>query len=212
MNKKIAIIGAGGFGREVKWLIDSINVQKKEWDFVGYYDDDLTERKNIKSELLLGNIDDLNSIQEPLAIVIAIGSPDFKEKIVSRLTNKNLYFPTLIHPTCSIGNNVLIGDGTIICASNIITTDIVIKKFVTINLACTIGHDSVIENYCSIMPSVNVSGEVLMCQNVYVGTGAKIINQINIGSHSIIGAGAVVIKDISANSTAVGVPAKIILK
>ena len=212
MNKKIAIIGAGGFGREVKWLIDSINVQKKEWDFVGYYDDDLTERKNIKSELLLGHINDLNHINEPLAIVVAIGSPEVKEKIIANLANKYLFFPILVHPTCSIGNNVTIGEGTIICAGSILTTDIVINKFVTINLACTIGHDTVIENYCSIMPSVNVSGEVLMCQNVYVGTGAKIINQINIGSHSIIGAGAVVIKDIPNNSTAVGVPAKIIHK
>ena len=58
------------------------------------------------------------------------------------------------------------------------------------------------------MPAVNISGEVVMHQNIYVGTGAKIINQINIGSHSIIGAGAVVINNILPNSTVVGVPAK----
>ena len=58
------------------------------------------------------------------------------------------------------------------------------------------------------MPTVNISGEVLMEECVYVGTGAKIINQINIGSNSIIGAGAVVTKDIPPNSTAVGIPAK----
>ena len=208
MIKKIAIIGAGGFGREVKWLIDCINATQQQWYFCGYYDDDLSDRKNIKSDLLLGNIDSLNTIQEPLAVAIAIGNPNIKQQIVERLYNKNLYFPVLIHPNCLIGNNVTIGDGTIICASNILTTDIVIKNFVTINLACTVGHDSVIANYCSIMPSVNISGEVLMHQNVYVGTGAKIINQINIGSHSIIGAGAVVIKNIPQNSTAVGIPAK----
>jgi len=50
MIKKIAIVGAGGFGREVKWLIDSINLQKKQWDFIGYYDDDLSERKNIEQK------------------------------------------------------------------------------------------------------------------------------------------------------------------
>jgi sugar O-acyltransferase (sialic acid O-acetyltransferase NeuD family) len=208
MNNKIAIIGAGGFGREVKWLIDSINAQKKQWDFVGYYDDDLSERKNIESTLILGNVNALNNVQEPLAIAIAIGSPNVKEQIFKKITNKKLYFPVLIHPNCNVGNNISIDEGSIICASNILTTDIVIKKFVTINLACTIGHDSIIENYCSIMPSVNVSGEVLMHQNVFVGTGAKIINQINIGSHSTIGAGAVVIKDVPQNSTAIGVPAK----
>ena len=208
MNKKIAIIGAGGFGREVKWLIDSINIQTKEWNFVGYYDDDLSERKNIAQKLLLGNISDLNSINETLAVVIAIGNPKVKRKIVEQLNNLNLYFPSLIHPNCLIGNNVVIEQGTIICANNILTCDILIEGFVTLNLACTVGHDTTIKSYCSIMPSVNVSGEVLLEECVYVGTGAKIINQINIGSHSTIGAGAVVIKSVPRNSTAVGVPAK----
>jgi sugar O-acyltransferase (sialic acid O-acetyltransferase NeuD family) len=208
MIKKIAIFGAGGFGREVKWLIDCINQNQQKWHFTGFYDDDLKKRKNVKTELLLGSIKDLNHINEPLGVVIAIGNPIVKERIVNLITNKNVYFPTLIHPNCLIGNNIEIGEGTIICANNILTSDIVIKKFVTINLACTVGHDAVIENYCSIMPAVNISGEVVMHQNIYVGTGAKIINQINIGSHSIIGAGAVVINNILPNSTVVGVPAK----
>jgi len=59
------------------------------------------------------------------------------------------------------------------------------------------------------MPTANISGEVLMEECIYVGTGAKIINQVAIGANSIIGAGAVVINSIPCNSTAVGVPAKI---
>jgi sugar O-acyltransferase (sialic acid O-acetyltransferase NeuD family) len=210
MNKKIAIIGAGGFGREVKWLIDSINAHQNKWDFVGYYDDDLSERNHIEQKLLIGNINDLNSVNESLAVVIAIGNPKIKKKIVQQLSSSNLYFPTLIHPSCLIGNNVIIEKGTIICASNILTCDILIEKFVTLNLACTVGHDTTIKSYCSVMPTVNISGEVLMEECVYVGTGAKIINQINIGSHSTIGAGAVVIKDVPRNSISVGVPAKCI--
>ncbi len=210
MNNKIAIIGAGGFGREVKWLIDSINLQKKQWNFIGYYDDDLSERKNIEQKLLLGSIGELNNVDESLAVVIAIGNPKIKKKIVEQINNSNLYFPSLVHPNCLIGNNVTIGQGAVICANNILTCDIIIEDFVTLNLACTVGHDTTIKSYCSIMPTVNVSGEVLMEECVYVGTGAKIINQINIGSHSTIGAGAVVIKDVPRNSISVGVPAKCI--
>ncbi len=209
MNKKIAIVGAGGFGREVKWLIDCINREQPQWDFCGYYDDDLSERRSIEQKLLLGNINELNKICESLAVVIAVGSPKIKMKIVEKLINPNLYFPSLIHPSCLIGNNVSIGKGVIICASTILTCDIIIEKFVTLNLGCTVGHDSTVKSYCSIMPSVNISGEVLMENCVYVGTGAKIINQVSIGTNSIIGAGAVVVKSIPSNSTAVGVPAKI---
>ena len=60
------------------------------------------------------------------------------------------------------------------------------------------------------MPSVNVSGESTIGEGVYVGVGAKLINRLTVGDNTIIGAGAVVAKDLPANCTAVGVPAKVI--
>jgi serine acetyltransferase len=58
------------------------------------------------------------------------------------------------------------------------------------------------------MPTVNISGEVVLGECVYVGTGAKIINQLEIGEGTIVGAGAVVAKTLPSNCTAVGIPAK----
>ena len=65
-----------------------------------------------------------------------------------------------------------------------------------------------ISDYCSFMPGVNISGVVVIKGSVYVGTGAKIINQVEIGENTIVGAGAVVFKSLPANCTAVGIPAK----
>ena len=79
-----------------------------------------------------------------------------------------------------------------------------------LNLGCTVGHDTIIGAYSAFMPSVNISGEVNIKEGVYVGTGAKIINQITIGEKTIIGAGAVVAKKLPSNCTAVGVPARVI--
>ena len=73
---------------------------------------------------------------------------------------------------------------------------------------CTVGHDTLIKEYCSFMPSVNISGEVEVQECVYVGTGAKIINRLQIGKNTIVGAGAVVSKSLPENCTAVGIPAK----
>ena len=73
---------------------------------------------------------------------------------------------------------------------------------------CTVGHDTSIGDYCSFMPSVNISGEVHIEEKVYVGTGAKIINRLSIGKATIVGAGAVVSKSLPENCTAVGIPAK----
>lgn len=207
--KKIAIFGAGGFGREVEWLIEEINAAGGDWKFIGFFDDDFSNVKHIDSKLFLGDSSALNNYSEELHIVFAIGNPLIKKKIIGQISNPNLKFPVLIHPNVVFGKrNVTIGEGSIICAGCIITIDINIGKHVILNLSCTVGHDSIIGDYSSFMPTVNISGEVLLGECVYVGTGAKIINQLEIGEGTIVGAGAVVAKTLPRMCTAVGIPAK----
>lgn len=208
--QKIAIFGAGGFGREVKMLIDQINVVENKFQLIGYFDDDSSKIGQIVNGLpVLGGVSDLNNWKDELGVVFALGMPKIKKQIIERIDNKRIFYPSLIHPSVIIGgDDVSIGNGVIICAGCIITVNIKIEDYVIMNLCCTVGHDSIIGKYSSIMPSVNVSGEVEFGEGVYVGTGTKINNQVNIGENSIIGSGAVVAKDIPANCTAVGIPAK----
>jgi sugar O-acyltransferase (sialic acid O-acetyltransferase NeuD family) len=208
--KNIVIVGAGGFGREVKMLIDQINQHSKEFEFLGFYDDGIPKSTVINGFNVLGSISDLSKVDVELSVIISIADPNIKKKIHIFLNgNTNLNFPSLIHPNVLIGNDkVLIGNGCIICASNIITVNINIGNFVILNLACTTGHDTSIGDYCSFMPSVNISGEVNIEDLVYVGTGVKIINLLSIGKSTIVGAGAVVSKNLPAHCTAVGIPAK----
>lgn len=207
--KKIAIIGAGGFGREVKMLIDQINAVEKKYECIGYFDDGKEKGTLINGLPVLGKVSDLNAVTEVVSVALALGNPEYKKKVVTLIDNPNVIFETLIHPTVLIGiDEVTIGKGTIICAGNILTCNIAIQDYVTLNLACTIGHDTVLENFVSLMPAVNVSGEVVLEEAVYVGTGAKIINQVAVGKNTTIGAGAVVSKSLPENCTAVGIPAK----
>lgn len=207
--KKIAIIGAGGFGREVKMLIDQINAVEEKYEFIGYYDDGKDKGMLINDFPVLGKVSELNKVTEKLTVALALGNPTYKKNVVQLVTNSNITFETLIHPNVLIGNDeVSIGKGTVICAGNIITCNIIIKDYVTLNLACTIGHDTLLEDFVSLMPAVNVSGDVVIEEAVYVGTGAKIINQVKVGKNTTIGAGAVVSKSITENCIAVGIPAK----
>ena len=208
MNK-IAIYGAGGFGREVKMLIDQINIIKKQFDFIGYFDDGIPKDTNIQNYKSLGGINEINLYPEKISVVIAIADPKSKFTLINSIINTNISYPTLIHPSCIISNdNVKIGNGCLICAYTIITVNIELGNFVILNLACTIGHDTKIGSYSSFMPYVNISGEVEIGQQVYCGTGVKIINQLKIGNGTIVGAGALVHKDLPAHCTAVGFPAK----
>lgn len=208
--KNIAIFGAGGFGREVKIIIDKINeITPYTYNLIGFYDDGIEQGKLINGIPVLGGIEEVNEVKDELNLVISIGDPKVKVKILNRIDNLNINYPTIIHPNTSISNDdVKIGKGCIICEGNIITCNIEIGDFVILNLMCTVGHDTIIGNFCAFMPSVNISGEVHIFPSVYVGTGAKIINLLEIGENTIVGAGAVVSKSLPANCTAVGIPAK----
>jgi len=210
MINDIAIYGFGGFGREVQMLIEQINEQNSSWNFRGFFDDN--EEQWSSDSMYLGSLKVLNKWPNPIWLVVAIGNPDIKRKIVESIVNPNVVFPTLIHPNVYIGKNQnnAIGHGCIVTAGNIITVNTQIGNHVILNLSSTVGHDTIIGDYCSIMPGVNISGEVNVGDGVFIGTGAKIINQKNIGSNSILGAGSIVTKDIPANCTAVGMPAKVI--
>lgn len=208
MMGKLAIVGSGGFAREILTLINAINSNTPQYEIVGFVGEDKSQ--SVHGYPVIGNDDEVNLTQEPLSIVIAVGEPGLKAKIRGKYNNPLISFPTLVHPSVIFGDkeSIKIGQGSIVCAGCILTTDINIKDFVTLNLQCTVGHDTVIGNYSSFMPSVNISGEVDIKQGVYVGTGAKIINQVGIGEQTIVGAGAIVAKTLPANCTAVGVPAK----
>lgn len=207
--EKIAIIGASGFGREVKVLIDQINLVKPTYTIIGFYDDDRALPEYINGVPLLGTIDDLISRKDKISVTFGIGIPELKYKIMHRLDGCSFNYPVLKHPNVQIGNDkVTIGEGSVICAGGVITCNVAIGRFVTLNLCCTVGHDTKIKDYSSFMPSVNISGEVIINERVYVGTGAKIINQLEIGANTIIGAGAVVAKSLPNDCTAVGIPAK----
>ena len=208
----IAIFGAGGFGREVKMLIDQINLINPTFNFLGYYDDGVKNDHLINGFPILGGIKELNnSKNQSLNIVFAIGNPKIKKELRKNITNKEINYPVLINPNVLIGfDHVNIGEGSIICAGTIITININIGKHVILNLGCTVGHDTNIGDYSSFMPAVNISGEVNIKNSVYVGTGAKLINQLEIGENATIGAGSVIIKDVPDNAVVVGNPGKII--
>lgn len=207
----IVIYGAGGFGREVAQLLTDLNEREPTWSVLGYISDDATIHGSTIGDLpVLGGSDWVRARTQPLSIAFGVGSPALKRRLVERVRTPHLSFPTLLHPTVTMGKRVSLGEGTIVCAGSVITVDIQLGAFSTVNLCCTIGHDAVLGEYTTMAPSVNVSGNVTVGDGTDLGTGSKVIQGVAIGEWSIVGAGAVVSRDLPANVTAVGVPAKAI--
>jgi len=101
-----------------------------------------------------------------------------------------------IHPSARIGNGFFIDHG----------------------MGVVIGETSEIGNYVTLFQGVTLGGtgkergkrHPTVGNHVVVGAGAKILGGITIGDNVKIGANSVVLKNVSANSTVIGVPARVI--
>jgi sugar O-acyltransferase (sialic acid O-acetyltransferase NeuD family) len=207
--KKLVIVGAGGFAREVLTLVRDINAETQRWEVVGFADDrPELAGASVAGLPVVGSIDVLLRERTATHVVLGIGSPVVKRRLADRLGGSGLMMPPLVHPTVVRSDSVRVGDGCVICAGNILTCDITLGRFVTLNLACTVGHDAVLEDFCTVAPGVNISGNVRVGAGTDVGTGTATVQGCTIGEWSVIGAGATVASDLPANCTAVGVPAK----
>lgn len=207
--KTIGIFGNSGFAREVNDIandlgFNSIFVIREEKELESYQ----SEKEIILEKKITG--------YRHIPFIIGVGENKVREKIWNKFKN-DLNFINLIHPSATFGKGqkelIDLKLGVIVCAGVRFTNNIEVGNFTIFNLNCTIGHDSIIEDFSNIAPGANISGNVHISKRCWIGTGAK-INQGNpqkkllIDDDTTIGSGSVVIKDCDKNSVYVGVPAK----
>jgi len=203
---KLAILGAGGFAREVWWALRDARAHDSTLRFEPVMFVDREPRHALVKGLPVGTLSDVKT--DTLLVCGIGGMTDIKDRVVAEARAAGYRFaPAIIADGARVGPDVEIGEGTILCAGTIATTDIAIGAHVAINLDCTIGHDAVIEDFVTVSPGCHISGGVRLGNHSYIGTGASILEHVRIGAHAILGAGAVATKDIAAETLAVGVPA-----
>lgn len=213
MIEQVAIYSAGGFGREVAWLIEACNKDELKYEIIGFIDDDPKLQGSIVNDIPVLSFQKAQKDYPGIVVVGAIGNPATRQIVVGKSEEAGFKFDVIVHPKVERSDWVRIDEGTLICAGSILTTNITLGKHVQINLDCTIGHDVVMGDFTTLAPGVHVSGWVHFGERVYVGTGAVILNgtredPIIIEDDVVIGAGACVTKSVQSGLTVVGVPAK----
>lgn len=207
MTRKIGIIGFGAFTREI-----ICNIKKPFDIFVSsaYYqniENDITNINKYYNCKVL-NINNFNKNKYDALVTIA----DLKmRKLIIEELPKDTNFTTYVDKkSCIMDKNIEIGKGSVICAGSILTTNIKLGNFCQINLNTTIGHDTIIGNFFTSAPGVNISGNCKFGDDVYLGTNASIKEKINICDNVTIGMNTGVTKNIIISGTYIGTPAKMV--
>jgi len=205
MKKKIAILGAGGFGRELYHLID-----KDNYDVVGFIDN-FSNLENLPISIIGGDgiIESLKSKNIAEYLAIAIGDMRVRRKLYNLCMRNDIDLPKIIHSSATILTSSRIGNGTFVYPGSVIMNDCKIGNSVLVNSGVTMGHDVEIGDFSNINPGVHLAGGIKIGEECMIGIGTSIRENIKIGNRVVIGAGSVVVKDIPDDSLIYGVPAKI---
>lgn len=148
--------------------------------------------------------------------VIGIGAGQTRERLATHFAGV-ICFANLVHPDASFGRNqraaVDARHGAIVYAGARLSNNVGLGNFVVINPNATIGHDTIVDDFVTICPGANVSGNVHIKTRAWIGAGAVIKQgsadrKLVIGADALIGLGSVVIEDCEAGGTYAGVPAR----
>ncbi|MFH1618993.1 MAG: acetyltransferase [bacterium] len=211
MRKNIIIYGAGGFGREVAWLIERINKVGHEWNVLGFVDDVQTGMygKDINNLKLFGGKEWFAANKEEIYVTCPVGSSKGRRSIHQYLEQyPNVKFATLIDPSVVIGGTSVVGEGAIICCGARITVNAKIGKGVVINTGSSIGHNSDLSDFCTLLTNVMVSGTVRIGENSEIGSGAFIREYLTICSDVVVAPLSSVLRDITEPGIYAGNPAR----
>jgi sugar O-acyltransferase (sialic acid O-acetyltransferase NeuD family) len=210
MMRRLIIVGAGGFGREVLAFATSSPAHQREWVIGGFLDHNPRALEDYGVPFpILGDPENYTPAPNDL-FICAVGDPDIKLTLCRSLLARGAEFTSLIHSTALIGDRSQLGRGCILCAYTVVTSDVHMGDFVTVNVHSGIGHDAVIGDGCTLSAFCDVTGHVQLGEGTFMGSHACVLPGVAIGKYARIGAGTAVIRPVDPGATVMGVPARFI--
>ncbi len=212
-----AVYGASGFGKEVMPITrQQVLRDGGSIDQIVFVDDNRSvETLNGFEVLTYKEFLEIESFNRYM--VVAIADSNVRHRVVQKITVDRVQLFPIAAENVVVMDQVLIGEGGILCPFVTLTSNVKIGKCFHANIYSYVAHDCQIGDYVTFAPSVKCNGNVVIEDHAYLGTGA-IIKQgkpeqpLVVGANAVVGMGAVVTKNVPACSIVVGNPAKPLIK
>lgn len=204
----LGVYGSGGAGKEVKEIAEEV----QQWDEIVFIDDTAPADlfRGIRRMPFTEFQKEFN--METAEIVIALGEPAYKTTLYNRVKDAGFEFGNVLHPTAIISKTAILGKGIIVKPGAVISADAVIEDNVSIEEYAVVGHDAMIHAHAQISSHVMIAGHCEVGEGTYIAISVPVRDNVKIGAHSVVGMGAVVQSDIPSGVTAMGNPARAMLK
>ena len=212
----IGLVGCGGFGREIMPELVRILRQKNIVATVVFVETQVSGSR-VNGYPVLSEDEFFSHTDSDKHFNIAIANSKIREALATRFTASGAKPFSIQSPAAHFYDANEIGDGSIICAGSVVSSNVKIGRFFHCNFLSYVAHDCVIGDFVTFAPNVTCNGNVEIGDHAYIGAGALLKNGIpgkplRIGAGVIIGMGAVVTKDVPAGETWIGNPARLMVK
>ena len=202
--KRLIIIGAGKFGRELATYAEESLPGLK---IAGFLDSRLHVLDGYKGyPPIIGTVED-HVIGKNEVFVCGIGYAESRLAYAEIIEQRGGKFISVIHPRAYVGRNTILGDGCVIAPGAVVSVDCKIGRHVLVNVNAHIGHDCVIGDGSVFAPLSCPGSLSKLGQRVFMGFGACMTPGHELGDEVYVAAGAVVTKS-ATSGVLIGVPAR----
>lgn len=205
MSRSLLVVGAGGHGR----VVADTALATKEWDEVAFIDDQFEKTQRVLELPVLGATDSLPELRPKYsAVVVAVGAPSVRLRLLEHSRGLGFELPVIIHPTASVSRFAVLKEGCVACAQAVVNAGAILEAGCIVNTASSVDHDCYLGAGVHVCPGARLAGNVRVGSGSWIGIGSCVRQGIVIGSGSTVAAGAVVVADVASGMTVMGNPAR----
>jgi sugar O-acyltransferase (sialic acid O-acetyltransferase NeuD family) len=209
--RPLLLVGAGGFGREVVEVVRAINGARPAWELLGFLDDaPELQGHEVAGVPVVGTTAAIGRFSAAQIVVCSGSPPNYfsRKRLVKQLGLPAARYATLIHPAAVVPPAALVGPGTVLLATVVVTTNAHVGAHVAIMPGVILTHDDIVGDYVTMGAGVRLAGGVTIGAGAYIGAGTLIRENLQVGSWALIGMGAVVLECVPAAQVWAGIPAR----
>ena len=202
----LLIIGAGG---HAKVVLAAARLEKRFECFAILDEDSANWGTCVQGTEVVGGCDLLTRLNsDEWHAVIAVGDNETRRRFAQQATQIGWRFACIFHPRAHIGEDVGIGEGTVILPQAVVNESSRIGRHVIVNSGAIVEHDCIIADYAHLAPGCCLTGRCEVGELAMIGARAAVLPGVRVGASAVVGAGAVVTHDVGVAEVVVGVPAR----